>query len=203
MKIKILVFFLFIFGIIFVLRIPVGKSIGFLSPDNKYEVYGKPYLYTYLFSMAPGDGSSKPGKVFLYDNLTKQIIDDGEIDFISELKDIEWTENTAYFKQEKEPNILNPWILPRKIKLPYNKIIKKNNSEVVYEYNSFDKLISIGRDTIVNNKKIGVEYKTYDENGKLIFAWKVYKFNDKFSYVNYYNYNEGKLESAKKMIWNN
>ena len=153
--------------------------------------------------MAPGDGSSKPGKVFLYDNLTKQIIDDGEIDFISELKDIEWTENTAYFKQEKEPNILNPWILPRKIKLPYNKIIKKNNSEVVYEYNSFDKLISIGRDTIVNNKKIGVEYKTYDENGKLIFAWKVYKFNDKFSYVNYYNYNEGKLESAKKMIWNN
>ena len=175
----------------------------FLSPDNKYEVYGKPYLWTYFIPMSPGDGNSKPGKIYLFDNLTKQVIDDGEIDFISDIKDIEWTENSAYFKQERKPNILEPWVLPTKIKLPYNKIIENKNSQIVYEYNSFDQLNSIRKDTIINNQRIGIEYKTFDENGKLRYAWKVKKLEKNRSFVTEYNYSNGELENTKNKIWSN
>ena len=204
MKFKIIIiFFAFLLGFWIILKIPVGKSISFLSPDHKYGVYGKPYLYTYLFSMAPGDGNSKHGKVYLFDTNTDEIIEEGEIDFISDIKDIQWEENKAYFIQDKKPNISEPWILPAKIKLPSNKVEKKENSQTVYEYDSFDKLISIRKDTIVYGKRISMEYKTFDDKGNVRFEWKVYKLDDNFSYVNVFNYKDGKLESSKKSSWNN
>ena len=153
--------------------------------------------------MAPGDGNSKHGKVYLFDTNTDEIIEEGEIDFISDIKDIQWEENKAYFIQDKKPNISEPWILPAKIKLPSNKVEKKENSQTVYEYDSFDKLISIRKDTIVYGKRISMEYKTFDDKGNVRFEWKVYKLDDNFSYVNVFNYKDGKLESSKKSSWNN
>lgn len=65
MKIKLIGCLILVLGIIFILRIPMGESMGFSNPDGKYTVYAKPYLWTYLFPMVPGDGNSKPEKFTL------------------------------------------------------------------------------------------------------------------------------------------
>ena len=198
---KILIFITFIFGCIIVLHIPVGKSVGFLSPDNQYGVYGKPYLYTYFLSMAPGDGNSKRGKVYLFDNLTKEIIEEAEIDAISNVIDIEWTEKTAYFKQTQKPNSLEPWNLPNRVKLPYNKQVLGEKSQTIYEYDSFDKLFSIRKDTIISNKIIMLKYDSFDKLGNKSFGWEIYKFGQKNSYIKTFEYENGKLKNVKKETW--
>ncbi len=87
------------------------------SPDKQYSVFASKYFYEYLIPHFIGQSGDASGRVYLYDEVSKKVINKAKIKMIGMTTEIVWEEEIAYFKGDDYPTILNPWRLPRKIKL--------------------------------------------------------------------------------------
>jgi hypothetical protein len=86
------------------------------SEDKQYSVYAAKNNYEKFFMVFLGQSGDASGKVYLYDEVNKKIIDCANIPMIWMTGEIQWDENVAYFKSDDYPNIINPWKLPRPIR---------------------------------------------------------------------------------------
>ncbi len=94
-----------------------GEYYRTYSPDKQYSVFAQKYNYENFLPGMLGGGGDARGRLVLYDEIEKKIIDKGEIIMLSLTPEIQWEENHAYYiGEENYPNILRPWTLPRKIK---------------------------------------------------------------------------------------
>lgn len=153
-------YFIFITILLIILGILFSTSGHYyrkISPDNQFSVYSSIYNYEYLMGT---ELYFAKGKVFLYDEVKGEIVDECEISRISGTDTANWTETYIYFICEGHP-ILK---LPRQIKLPYTIEYKNGIRKVFRPDGKLSKEFQVLR---VNNKiyRIGTE-TYYNENGK-------------------------------------
>ncbi len=127
-----------------------GEYYRTYSPDKQYSVYASKNNWE-LFSMRMSDDNGDAsGKVFLYDEIEKKIINQAKIPMISLTRDLLWADSIAYYKRENDyPNITNPWKLPRSIVYPiadFHKSRERNPNNLptyldvkIYPINSLQK----------------------------------------------------------------
>ena len=171
LRVLTLVVFMIAGGIVLILFKTSGKYYQTFSPDRQYSVYASKYFYENFLPKMPGGSGDASGKVFLYDEVEKKVINSASIAIMWTVGDIEWDKNNAYFIGEEYPNILEPWHLPRPIKMPYTKIEESDGTRIIKEFNSFDKLHSITVDEFVSACWKSVHYEAYDEQGNISFEW--------------------------------
>ena len=153
----------------------------------------------HLFRHFPGNQSGDAsGKIYLYDEVTKKVINSSSIPMISMTNEIHWTANSAYFKADIYPNISNPWRLPRPVKMDYTKIEELDTLKIIREFSSFDKLQSITIQKPISSCWKPINYESYDKNGNKDFEWqKQYSTSkesscDFTSYIIHYQYYKNK-----------
>ena len=141
-----------------------GEYFRTYSPDLQYSVYASAYICN-SFSMAmPGHGSDGRGKIFLYDEVEKKIIHSAKISILWTTSEIRWEENAAYYIGEDYPHILDPWRLPRKIKMPYYRDFPDG---IRRKYSSFDKLIEEWQSREINGISRLESERYFDADGNV------------------------------------
>lgn len=86
------------------------------SPDKQYSVYAAKYNYENFSMVFPGHSGDASGKVYLYDEVEKKVINSASIAMVWMTGEIQWEKDMAYFKGDNYPTILEPWKLPRPIR---------------------------------------------------------------------------------------
>lgn len=97
--------------LVVLMNIPIGSTVNFESPTNKYSVYGRTYLWDYFLKIG-NSNESISAKVYLIKNSNNTVIYKTRVNDITVIKSIEWGNNKVYFNQNDSPNSLEPWILP-------------------------------------------------------------------------------------------
>jgi len=92
-----------------------GEYYRTYSPDRQYSVYASKYYYERFMPRMPGQSGDAAGKVFLYDEVEKRVINSATIPILWMTEAIVWDQDNAYFKGTYYPYAGNPWRLPRPI----------------------------------------------------------------------------------------
>lgn len=163
------------------------------SPDLQYSVYALKYRYEKYIPKFPGQGSDASGKIYLYDEVEKKVLESGHIPMVWMIGDIEWSEDRAYFKGDSEVD----WKLPRKVKMPYRVEYPDNAYKV---FSPFGELHEEGQFIEINGEKIQSYMRFYDKDNNITIEH-LYKYftenknneNDPWYVVTSRFYEKGKL----------
>ena len=90
-----------------------GEYYSVYSPDGQYRVYSSAYNYELYLPIPFRRYGDMSGKVYLYDEVEKKIIDSAPIEMTSLAIDVRWRKNEAHFIGGD----FTTFILPREIRL--------------------------------------------------------------------------------------
>jgi hypothetical protein len=138
------------------------------SPDEQYSVYASKYIYENFLPAMPGQSGDASGKVFLYDEIEKKVINSGDIPMVSMTSEIEWAETEAYFKSDFYPNADNTWKLPRPLKPPPPKALADGT---VITFSSLGNKLDQSKFEMVSGCKKLTSYTSYNGLGEPILEW--------------------------------
>jgi hypothetical protein len=146
-----------------------GEYYRVYSPDKQYSVYASKNIYENFLPAMPGQSGDASGKVYLYDEIEKKVINSGDIPMISLVGDIEWTETEAYFKSDFYPNAANTWKLPRKLKQPSAKELEDGT---IITFSILGYKADESKFEMVSGCKKMISYTSYNSLGEPLLEWK-------------------------------
>jgi hypothetical protein len=145
-----------------------GEYYRIYSPDRQYSVYASKNFYENFLPAMPGQSGDASGKVFLYDEIEKKVINSGQIPMISLVGDIEWTETEAYFKSDFYPNAADTWKLPRKLEQPPAKELEDGT---IITFSILGYKADESKFEMVSGCKKMISYISYNSLGEPLIEW--------------------------------
>ncbi len=146
-----------------------GEYYRIYSPDKQYSVYASKNFYENFLSAMPGQSGDASGKVFLYDEIEKKVINSGTIPMISLTGDIEWAETEAYFASDFYPSATDAWKLPRKL-------IQRPDTELadgtIITFSPLGYKVDESKYEMINGCKKMTSYKSFNAYGDIMLEWK-------------------------------
>jgi hypothetical protein len=98
-KIVLLTCSIILIGLIYLFfNYTTGEYYRIYSPDQQYSVYASKKIYEIFLPAMPGQSGDASGKVFLYDEIEKKVINSGKIPMVSMTSDIEYLEIASVFE---------------------------------------------------------------------------------------------------------
>jgi hypothetical protein len=145
-----------------------GEYYRIYSPDKQYSVYASKNFYENFLPAMPGQSGDASGKVFLYDEIEKKVINSGNIPMISLVGDIMWTETEAYFASDFYPSPTNAWKLPRKL-------IQRPDTELadgtVITFSPLGYKVDESKYEMINGCKKVTSYQSFNAYGETMLEW--------------------------------
>jgi hypothetical protein len=139
------------------------------SPDKQYSAYASKHIYENFLPAMLGQSGDASGKVYLYDEIEKKVINSGNIPMISLVADVVWAETEAYFKSDFYPNASDAWQLPRKLVQPPPKELSDGT---IITFSPLGYKVDESKFEMISGCKKMTSYISYNGLGQPMLEWR-------------------------------